>query len=294
MTNMAMYKNSEMLSRNRTASRAIKAAENIRKNPTALNVMYPTLMPKKKDLPIYDKDPIKESLANISTGSKASEATRDEYSRVLGEANTSRALTDDTGKPVTVDEANESIEADAASARESSFGLMERSTEYDNPVLKDFSPEIEQVKNNTRFMNKLSEMQDKYEGLTEEEIFIALGRESSFGKNMGSIGNAFQIKETIDGKPNKKAEGIDFEALKSSTDLADHLEALDTYLSNWNYDGKPSVGIMLAAPSKRNAKPSTVVYKKDSLAAKENPGWTDSTGKATVQSINQYYRGINK
>ena len=289
---MAMYKNSEMLSRNRTASRAIKAAENIRKNPT--NVMYPTLMPKKKDLPIYDKDPIEESLENISTGSKASEATRDEYSRVLGEANTSRALTDDTGKPVTVDEANESIEADSASARESSFGLMERSTEYDNPVLKDFSSEIEQVKNNTRFMNKLSEMQDKYEGLTEEEIFIALGRESSFGKNMGSIGNAFQIKETIDGKPNKKAEGIDFEALKSSTDLADHLEALDTYLSNWNYDGKPSVGIMLAAPSKRNAKPSTVVYKKDSLAAQENPGWTDSTGKATVQSINQYYRGINK
>ena len=64
---MAMYKNSEMLSRNRTASRAIKAAENIRKNPTALNVMYPTLMPKKKDLPVYDKDPIEESLKNILT-----------------------------------------------------------------------------------------------------------------------------------------------------------------------------------------------------------------------------------
>ena len=293
MTQDVNYKNSPILSRNATAAKALRASSSIQKNPR--NLMSPAIMPRKKDLAVYDdKDPIEEALERISSNTKASAEIRDEYTRVLGEANTSRALTDDTGKPVTVDEANESVDADAASAREDSLGLMSRSEASDNPVLEGFTAEVEEVKGNSRFMNKLSEMQDKYTGLTEEEIFIALGRESSFGKNMGSIGNAFQIKKTIDGKPNEKAAGIDFDALSSSTDLADHLEAFDTYLSNWKYDGKASVGMMLAAPGKRNAKPNTVIYKKGSTEAEANPGWQNSTGNVTVQSIDQYYRGINK
>ena len=291
MTQEANYKNSPILSRNATAAKALRASSNIQKSPR--NLMSPAIMPRKKDLAVYDdKDPIEEALKRISSNTKASAEIRDEYTRVLGEANTSRALTDDTGKPVTVDEANESIEADAVSAREDSLGLMSRSEASDNPVLERFAAEVEEVKGNSRFMNKLSEMQDKYTGLTEEEIFIALARESSFGKQMGSIGNAFQIKKTIDGKPNEKAAGIDFDALSSSTDLADHLEAFDTYLSNWKYDGKASVGMMLAAPGKRNAKPNTVIYKKGSAKAEANPGWQNSTGNVTVQSIDQYYRGI--
>ena len=291
MTQEANYKNSPILSRNATAAKALRASSNIQKSPR--NLMSPAIMPRKKDLAVYDdKDPIEEALKRISSNTKASAEIRDEYTRVLGEANTSRALTDDTGKPVTVDEANESIEADAVSAREDSLGLMSRSEASDNPVLERFAAEVEEVKGNSRFMNKLSEMQDKYTGLTEEEIFIALARESSFGKQMGSIGNAFQIKKTIDGKPNEKAAGIDFDALEASTDLADHLEAFDTYLSNWKYDGKASVGMMLAAPGKRNAKPNTVIYKKGSAKAEANPGWQNSTGNVTVQSIDQYYRGI--
>ena len=52
--------------------------------------------------------------------------------------------------------------------------------------------------------------------------------------------------------------------------------------------------MMLAAPGKRNAKPNTVIYKKGSAQAEANPGWQNSTGNVTVQSIDQYYRGINK
>ena len=52
--------------------------------------------------------------------------------------------------------------------------------------------------------------------------------------------------------------------------------------------------MMLAAPGKRNAKPNTVIYKKGSTKAEANPGWQNSTGNVTVQSIDQYYRGINK
>ena len=291
MTQDVNYKSSPILSRNATAAKALRASSNIQNNPR--NLMSPAIMPRKKDLAVYDdEDPIEEALKRISGNTKASAEIRDEYTRVLEEANTSRALTDDTGKPVTVDEANDRIEADAASAREDSLGLMSRSEASDNPVLERFAAEVEEVKGNSRFMNKLSEMQDKYTGLTEEEIFIALARESSFGKQMGSIGNAFQIKKTIDGKPNEKAAGIDFNALEASTDLADHLEAFDIYLSNWKYNGKASVGMMLAAPGKSNAKPNTVIYKKGSAQAEANPGWQNSTGNVTVQSIDQYYRGI--
>ncbi len=54
--------------------------------------MSPAIMPRKKDLAVYDdKDPIEEALKRISSNTKASAEIRDEYTRVLGEANTSRA-----------------------------------------------------------------------------------------------------------------------------------------------------------------------------------------------------------
>jgi hypothetical protein len=63
------------------------------------------------------------------------------------------------------------------------------------------------------------------------------------------------------------------------------------YLKKWKYDGTYSLGLLQAAPAKRNASPNTIIYKKGSDAWNKNPGWRDKeTGNITKASIDAYYR----
>lgn len=63
------------------------------------------------------------------------------------------------------------------------------------------------------------------------------------------------------------------------------------YLKKWKYDGTYSLGLLQAAPAKRNASPNTIIYKKGSDAWSKNPGWRDKeTGNITKASIDAYYR----
>lgn len=252
----------------------------------------------KADLAVYQDGP-EEILAQLARDIKMPEETK---MKIFESQRSNRALTTDDDTPISLDEANAMMEESEDKPTPPSGGLMspesesgETSSYEEDPVLKSFSTEISNLKSNDSFTTKLSEMLEKYPGTTEREFLVALARESSMGKNMGSLGNAFQIQEKVevDGKfvPNEKAEGINFEALKNSTDLADHLEAFDTYLSNWGYDGSATIGLMLAAPGFRNASPDTVVYEKGSSKLEANPGWAGPDGNATVASITEFYRG---
>lgn len=252
----------------------------------------------KADLAVY-QDSRNEIVAQLIEDIKMPEETK---MRVFESQRSNRALTTEDGTPITLDEANASMEESEEKPTPPEGGLMspesesEESGNYEeDPILDSYSTEISNLKSNNKFMDKLSEMLEKYPGTTEREFLVALARESSMGKNMGRLGNAFQIQEKVEvgGEfvPNEKAQGIDFEALKNSTDLADHLEAFDTYLSNWGYDGSATIGLMLAAPGFRNASPDTVVYEKGSSKLIANPGWAGPDGNATVASITEFYRG---
>jgi hypothetical protein len=103
---------------------------------------------------------------------------------------------------------------------------------------------------------------------------------------MGEIGNMFQIM----GDPAREA-GIDLQKLNKSDNMTDHLKALEKYLDRWDYDGKVPLGLVIAAPGKRNSNPNTVVYPKGSDEALANEGWQDADGNVTVGSIIEFYRG---
>jgi len=63
------------------------------------------------------------------------------------------------------------------------------------------------------------------------------------------------------------------------------------YLKKWKYDGSYSLGLLQAAPAKRNAPANAIIYKKGSDAWDKNPGWRDKeTGNITKASIDAYYR----
>lgn len=138
------------------------------------------------------------------------------------------------------------------------------------------------------FMGQLAMMQNKYPGLTQQEIFDVIKGESSFRTdvvNSGGYKGLFQI-----GKTAAKEAGIDYKNLEDMS-AADQLKAYDKYLERWGYDGTYSLGVLQAAPSFRNASDDTVIYtkKKDPKVFKLNPSWFDEDGNATVASINKYY-----
>jgi len=74
---------------------------------------------------------------------------------------------------------------------------------------------------------------------------------------------------------------------------SEQLLVYERYLDKYKYDGSYSLGILQAAPAKRNASPDTIIYKKGSDAWNQNPGWRDSSGKITRASIDAYYRRTN-
>ncbi len=256
--------------------------------------------PMKADLEVYDDDPL-EKQRDLIQRIKMDDDTR--YS-MMEEMNTSRALTDEAGNPVTLQEALDAEEAEAASPP--SGGLMspdeesgevvdEEATEVgstpsgsyaDDKFLGDFSNTISILQDNTEFMTQLASMTEKYPGLTEREIFMVAAKESALGTNMGSAGNMFQIL----GTPAKEA-GIDLKKLNKSSNMTDHLKALEKYLDRWGYDGIAPLGLLVAAPGYRDAAPDTVVYKKGSKEVRKNPDWAGADGNATVASITEFYRG---
>jgi hypothetical protein len=280
----------------------LKYLQNLRESPNKYSASKaaPTKgivsKPMKGDLEVYDDDPL-EKQRDLIQRIKMDDDTR--YG-MMEEMNTSRALTNEEGIPVTLQEALDAEEAEAASPP--SGGLMspagaeaETAPEVDSILsgsyegdaeLGAYSNTIAILQDNTEFMTQLASMTEKYPGLTEREIFLVAAKESSVGTDMGSAGNMFQIL----GTPAQEA-GIDLKKLNKSGNMTDHLKALEKYLDRWDYDGSAPLGLLVAAPGYRDAAPETVVYKKGSKKLKKNPGWAGADGNATVASITEFYRG---
>jgi len=247
--------------------------------------------PLKEDLAVYEKDQ-DEITADLINKIKLDEETM----MMLQEGQRSnKALTTDDGTPITLDEANESMEGDAPTPP--SGGLMSPTAEdtppsvdSEDPVLEPFQNTISILKDDTAFMTQLSSMTEKYPGLTEREIFMVAAKESSLLTNP-EADNMFEIKPVAADDMNKEGFAIDLKKLNASKNPTDHLKALEKYLDRWGYDGKAPLGLVIAAPGFRNSSPDTVVYEAGSKEAKANPGWLDSSGNATVASITEFYRG---
>jgi hypothetical protein len=138
------------------------------------------------------------------------------------------------------------------------------------------------------FEAKLSEMQEKYPGLTRQELFRTIKGESAFNPtatNPNGATGLFQIMPQVAEELGTTTEQI----LKMSP--AQQLDLYDRYLSRWGYTGEASLGVMQSAPAYANASPETVVYEEGSAAWRQNPGWRPrGGGDITVASINNYYR----
>lgn len=247
--------------------------------------------PSKADLAVYDKDQDEvqvDLIRNIKLDDQVKAALREAM---------------DTPPTPTNDDIKQGVDAALRTALEEeatppSGGLMSPESAEEpvapsgsyseDPELGAFSDTISILQDNTEFMTQLDKMTEKYPGLTEREVFMVAAKESSVGTNMGSAGNMFQIL----GTPAKEA-GIDLTKLKKSTNMTDHLKALEKYLDRWDYDGKAPLGLVIAAPSYRNASSDAVVYSKeeDSDILEANPGWAGPDGNATVASITKFYRG---
>lgn len=280
----------------------LKYLQNLRESPNKYSASKaaPTKgivsKPMKADLEVYDDDPL-EIQRDLIQRIKMDDDTK--YG-MMEEMNTSRALTDEAGNPVTLQEALDAEEAETVSPP--SGGLMspaeaETAPEVDSippgsytddAELGAYSNTIAILQDDTEFMTQLASMTEKYPGLTEREIFLVAAKESSVGTDMGSAGNMFQIL----GTPAQEA-GIDLKKLNKSGNMTDHLKALEMYLDRWDYDGSAPLGLLIAAPGYRGAAPDTVVYNKeeDSAILEKNPGWVGADGNATVASITAFYRG---
>jgi hypothetical protein len=280
----------------------LKYLQNLRESPNKYSALQasPTKgivsKPIKADLEVYDDDPLEKQRNLIQT----IKMDDDIKYGIWEEMNTSRALTNEEGIPVTLQEALDAEEAEAASPP--SGGLMspvgaeaETAPEVDSTLpgsyegdaeLGAYSNTIAILQDDTEFMTQLASMTKKYPGLTEREIFMVAAKESSVGTDMGSAGNMFQIL----GTPAQEA-GIDLKKLNKSSNMTDHLKALEMYLDRWDYDGSAPLGLLVAAPGYRDAAPDTVVYEEGSKELKKNPGWAGADGNATVASIIEFYRG---
>jgi len=280
----------------------LKYLQNLRESPSKYSALQasPTRgilsKPMKANLEVYEDDPL-EIQRDLIQRIKMDDETK--YG-MMEDMNTSRALTDEAGNPVTLQEALDAEEAEAANPP--SGGLMspaeaETAPEVDSTPpgsytddaeLGAYSNTIAILQDDTEFMTQLTSMTEKYPGLTEREIFLVAAKESSVGTDMGSAGNMFQIL----GTPAQEA-GIDLKKLNKSGNMTDHLKALEKYLDRWDYDGSAPLGLLVAAPGYRDAAPDTVVYSKeeDSDILEKNSGWVGADGNATVASITAFYRG---
>jgi len=146
---------------------------------------------------------------------------------------------------------------------------------------------IEELKSNPQWSAKIAEMERKYPGFSEEQIYRVIQGESKFNlkakNSRGSATGLFQFIEST-------ANGLGYTTGEiQQMNAVQQLEVYDQYLQDNNYQGGP-LGIMQAAPSFADRPVNAVIYAKGSEEWRENPPWRDPrTGEITVGSINAYY-----
>lgn len=236
------------------------------------------------------QDSNEDAMEDLVKKTKVKESVRQAMMPPSKEGPTNRALTDDEGNIVTLEQIEAGSEGLMSPTSESDLGVtdpdkvFEEGNFKDDIILGDFTGTIDILQKNTEFTTKLSTIAEKYD-ITEREILRVAARESSLLTDPKAK-NMFEIL----GTPANEA-GIDLDKLNASTNPVDHLDALEKYLDRWNYDGKASLGLLIAAPAARNASSDYIVYKKGSAELKANPKWAGPDGNATVESINKFYRG---
>mgnify|MGYP003665332865 CR=1 FL=1 len=136
------------------------------------------------------------------------------------------------------------------------------------------------------FQAQLTDMLQKYPGLTKEELYRVMQGESNFNSTaLNSDSGATGLFQFIP----STAEFLgyttgDIQNMNPSEQLA----VYDKYLGAFDYRGGP-LGIMQAAPAYASKPGNYEVYASGSKAYEQNPGWRGSDGKITVSSINDYY-----
>jgi len=143
-----------------------------------------------------------------------------------------------------------------------------------------------------QFKNNFNMVLNKYPGLTRYEMLRMIDGES--GMNPSAQNEDSLAAGLFQFTPEVAAElGFTTDEIKNMP-ASEQLLVYERYLDKYDYDGSYSLGILQAAPAKRNASPNTIIYRKGSKAWKQNPGWRDSkTGHVTKASIDAYYRRTN-
>ena len=270
--------------------------KNLRDNPNKYSAQKATPLrnvivtdPRTAKAAVFE-DTNEDAMEDLIKKTKVKESIRQAMLPPSEEGPSNRALTDDEGNIVTLDQIEAGSEGLMSPPSEGDLGLKDPDEVFEegnfenDTILGDFTGTIEILQKNTEFTTKLSTIAEKYD-ITEREILRVAARESSLLTDPNAK-NMFEIL----GTPAKEA-GIDLNKLNASTNPVDHLDALEKYLDRWNYDGKASLGLLIAAPAARNASSDYVVYEKGSAELKANPKWAGPDGNATVESINKFYRG---
>tara|TARA_R110001606_G_scaffold129965_2_gene264920 strand:+ start:131 stop:937 length:807 start_codon:yes stop_codon:yes gene_type:complete len=150
------------------------------------------------------------------------------------------------------------------------------------------STKFKSLQDDKEFMSELAVLKEKYPSVEDTEIFNVIFKESSFNpvaKSPAKAVGLFQFMPETLTELGRTSEQV--LAMKP----AGQLKVYGEYLKRWKYDGSFGLGILQAAPGKRNYKPDRVIYGKDSEQAKMNPGWQLPDGNVTRRSIENYYRG---
>ena len=192
----------------------------------------------------------------------------------LDEGSSTGAMTDSKGNPVDILNQGDDVSINPPVSGETFFNLKH-------------PKKAAELKKDEVFMARLSDMEGRYPGLTEDEIFKVIDGESAFNPKAESSADAvglFQMMPKVLGELGFTSK----EVLAMSP--TNQLNVYEEYLERWDYDGSYGLGILQAAPSKRNSPPETIIYKKGSAEWKQNKGWRSANnGDITKRSIEAYY-----
>ena len=196
------------------------------------------------------------------------------YKPDLGEGSSTGAMTDPGGDPVDILNQGDDVNITPPVSGETFFNLKH-------------PKKAAELKKDEVFMSRLSDMRGRYPGLTEDEVFKVIDGESAFNPKAESSADAvglFQMMPKVLGELGFTSK----EVLAMSP--TNQLNVYEEYLERWDYDGSYGLGILQAAPSKRNSPPETIIYKKGSAEWKQNKGWRSANnGDITKRSIEAYY-----
>jgi len=187
-------------------------------------------------------------------------------------------------------------ESSAAVNDENALRMQERARmkQYSTPTMKD-------LEKDRTFMDGMGRLKKAHPKLPEQAFknIIAgesAGDTSARNEDSGAV-SLWQITPTAlkDLKELKKVpQELTLSKIRGM-DAGQQMDLYSTYLDRWGYDGTQSLGVLQAAPGYRNSSLSTVIYKKNSKAWDQNPGWRPSNnGDITGQSIDDYYFSKDK